>query len=454
MLNNPHPLDNKIFLQNAKQKLSYNDVFLAGDALFNNDDKALVLILCQKDIGTVTAYVSAIRHHKVPLLVDANFHPEIIASFIAKYCPEYIVTTSLVIEDTAYQSSVVTNHCTVYQRSRPVKVELHQDLALLIPTSGSTGDPKCVRLTALNIDSCTQSVCQYLGFDSRRVAISHLPIHYAYGLSVLHNCIYQRARFVLSDATMLDKGFWPEVAKFQVTDISGVPFMMKMLRRMRLTKQHLSSLMCVTQAGGHLATRDSLYLSQLFSELGIDYFTMYGQTEASPRIAYLPPQQAIAKAGSVGVPIVCGQVALDSSTGELIYQGDNVAMGYANTYHDLALGDTFQGVLRTGDIATLDDDGFISIVGRSKRFIKINGISVNMDQVERDLNQQFASIAVIGNDDKLIIVGESIDCDLIKQLVCNKYQLNKVNVKVKKLDNILRHSSGKIDYVALANEVN
>jgi acyl-CoA synthetase (AMP-forming)/AMP-acid ligase II len=283
-------LDKNIFLLAEDKALTYEEVFRAGDELFDNDSKELVLILCDKDVDTIITYVGALRHNKVPLLIDRNYKAGLINSFIENYSPSYIFASEeTLLDQNEYGVYRKVLGSIVYKRKNPVSYEIAADLALMIPTSGSTGDPKSVRFSSNNIDSCTKSICEYLDFDQDRVAISFLPIHYSYGLSVLHNCIYKRAKYALSKLTILDKELWNDIEKYQVTDFSGVPFSMKILRRMKLDYDKVSSLKYVTQAGGYLPEVDSRYFFKEFAEHSIRYFTMYGQTEASPRISYLAP---------------------------------------------------------------------------------------------------------------------------------------------------------------------
>lgn len=458
LLEKPTPLDENIFLLDGEKTLTYQQVFEAGDKIFSDDKKAVVLILCDKDINTVVAYVGALRHNKIPLLVDKNYRAELIESFVDNYLPRYIIgMDEFQFELVDYEVVKNESGSVIYKRRERDDYYISDELQLLIPTSGSTGDPKCVRISASNIDSCTQSICEYLDFDDDRVAISFLPIHYSYGLSVLHNCILKRAKYAISKYTVLEKEMWDDVRKYQVTDFSGVPFMMKILRRLKLDYNKLQSLKCVTQAGGYLPEVDSIGLYKEFSANGIRYFTMYGQTEASPRISYLAPEHAQEKAGTAGIPISCGEAFIAETgesfgVGELCYRGPNVALGYAQSFRDLELGDEFKGVLKTGDIVEIDGDGFIKIIGRNKRFIKIAGVSANLDKVEKDLSEIYSEVAVVGKDDKLIVLSENENLDSIKNFFNHKYNFNKNNIKIKHIEKIPLNASGKTDYKLLTEQ--
>ena len=176
---------------------------------------------------------------------------------------------------------------------------------------------------------------------------------------------------------------------------------------------NLPRLRTLTQAGGKLSLELHREFAAWAMGTGRQFFVMYGQTEAAPRMGYLPANRAVEKCGSMGVPIPGGSFWLEDAdgaeikapdaTGELVYRGDNVAMGYAQCAEDLSKGDEWGGLLRTGDMAYRDRDGFYYIVGRKKRFVKLFGNRVNLDEVERLLTARFpdAQFACVGRDDLL-----------------------------------------------------
>lgn len=450
-------LDKNIFLRTENQELTYEQVFSLGDTLFESTEKQVILILCKKSINTIVAYVGALRNNKVPLLLDANLNVNLINGFINKYHPNYICCTDdsgLMLD--GYSLFKSFGSLLIFKKDAPCGYEINNELAILVPTSGSTGDPKCVRISHNNIYTCTQAICEYLKFSQHRVCLSILPIHYSYGLSVLHNCIYERACYVVSDVNVLDKAFWRILTDFSITDLSGVPFTFKVLKRATVDYKDFPNLQCVTQAGGYMPEADTKFFQERFADTGISYFSMYGQTEASPRISYLAPEYAFSKHGSVGVPLSCGKVSLldtdANGVGELCYEGPNVALGYAEGYQDLARGDEFKGKLKTGDLAQIDEDGFIRIMGRLKRFIKLAGISVNLDRIEKDLNGRFNSVVVIGKDEKIIALTEGDNSAEIKSFIASTYGFNKANIKSQQISSVPLNASGKTDYKQLTQD--
>ena len=310
---------------------------------------------------------------------------------------------------------VITIADSVLLRSDEKWPELFQDLALLLTTSGSTGSPKLVRLTYRNICENARSIAEYLHITDKERPVTMLPMSYSYGMSIINSHVLMGATVILTGHDILTAAFWERVKQENVSSLVGIPYTYQMFSRLRLTEMELPALKTLTQAGGKLPYE----LHQKFGEWSLNtgrrFFVMYGQTEAAPRMAYLPPDKTMEKCGSMGIAIPGGELKLIDETGaeitapdtvgELVYHGPNVAMGYAECAADLAKGDEWHGTLHTGDMAKRDSDGYFFIVGRKKRFIKVFGNRVNLDDTERLLSAAFsdAEFACIGQDDLLCV---------------------------------------------------
>ncbi len=226
-----------------------------------------------------------------------------------------------------------------------------------------------------------------------------------------------------------------------------------MLRRVDLERFQLDRLRMLTQAGGRL--RDALieHFLEVGERLGLQFFVMYGQTEAGPRISYVPANFLRDKVGSIGIAVPGGKLDLDPASSELVFKGQNVMLGYAECREDLANGDEFNGVLHTGDLARRDADGYFYITGRSKRFVKISGNRVNLDEVEAMLSAELVrTVACSGGDDDLVVfvIGEpGPDEILARRLIQLRYKLFPGHVRLKALPSLPLMSTGKIDYQAL-----
>jgi long-chain acyl-CoA synthetase len=234
--------------------------------------------------------------------------------------------------------------------------------------------------------------------------VTTLPPSYSYGLSVINSHLQAGGCLVLNEHSVLSREFWATVQRHGATSLAGVPATYQMLLRSGFERMSLPSLRTLTQAGGALGDRATAARCRQVAKRGWRFFVMYGQTEATARISYVPPQRLAEKIGSIGVAIPRGGLSVDPANGELIYRGPNVMMGYASGPDDLALGDELGGVLRTGDLGRCDDDGFFHVTGRLKRFIKLAGLRVGLDEVERGLHGATGlPVSASGRDDKLVV---------------------------------------------------
>ena len=446
--------DNNIFLLDDAGQLTYRDFFETADSLFLTLSRGVVAIICNKDRETVIGYVGALRSGLVPLLLDSTAEEASLLNLIDRYATEYLWARQGITPD-GYEELRRFNNQILWKRHLPSNVgEISPTLFALIPTSGSTGDPKAVRLSQQNLTSVTSCIAEYLRLDETRRAISLLPLQYSYGMSVLNSIMEARGSYVITDLSPVQRDFWDLILVQGVTDFSAVPFVFETIKRMRFSPDILHQLVCVTQAGGHLSPAVTKHFRTLFAPHDISYFTMYGATEASPRIAYLHPNDAEAKHGSVGKPIAIGTVTLDkedpeTSEGELVYSGPNVCLGYATSREDLARGDDFGGSLRTGDMAHIDSDGFIFITGRLKRFVKIHGVSVNLEHVENVIREGGFDCHLSVSDNIISVVTQQNYGDEILNFVKKKFTFHSSVWRSVVVDQIPRTSSDKIDYASL-----
>ncbi|WP_435230937.1 AMP-binding protein [Pseudopelagicola sp. nBUS_20] len=450
-------VDKNAFAVLEEKTYSYEETFAIADGLFSSCERGVALLLCSRNLETVVGYVGSLRKKLVPLLIDNCTRIESLNHYTDVYKPRYIFLPSAKAFLEGYEIKATFLSYVLLERIEDEDIRLDKALTLLLPTSGSTGDPKCVRLSAKNLDACVSSVCSYLDMGVDRRAVSLLPFHYSYGLSVLNNAMHSRSSIVLSEASVLERGFWQLLEKKEVTDFSAVPFIYETIKRLKFSEIFLENLVCMTQAGGPLDPKLTRHFYDVCLANNISYYTMYGQTEASPRISYVPPDQAMLKLGSVGIPISCGEAFLaetfqKTGKGELVYKGDNVCLGYSYSKEDLCFGDELNGVLYTGDQVEIDQDGFIWIVGRRKRFIKVQGLSVNLDHVETVLRQQEPDCVVIGKENKIIVVHTHRNTTALEDCIDANFQFHRSNIKLIHELEIPLNDSGKIHYVALTKK--
>jgi acyl-CoA synthetase (AMP-forming)/AMP-acid ligase II len=228
----------------------------------------------------------------------------------------------------------------------------------LLTTSGSTGSPKLVRLTLANVLANAHSIVSYLDIQPGERSIQSLPMQYSYGLSLINSHLVAGATVVLTRHSFLRPEFWAAFDHTACTSFAGVPYIYETLYRLRFDPRRHVSLRTMTQAGGALRHDIIQSFYERTRAAGSRFFVMYGQTEATARISYVPCECLGKKIGSVGIAIPHGYLALapleDSQLQELLYSGPNVMMGYADSVADLSAGDALGGTLHTGDLARQD----------------------------------------------------------------------------------------------------
>lgn len=432
-----------------------SDVERAAAAIPERGNKSLWLLLAQNRYECVVTYLAALSSGNSLMVVDATLKRELLLDLVATYRPDNILASPTEIEFPQYRKtdsgSPNVGPC-LWERAHPEdNVAIHPSLALLLNTSGSTGSPKFVRLTLENLQSNAASIAAYLGLTASERPITSLPMAYSYGLSVINSHLLAGACLVLTEHGVLRREFWDSVDQYACTSFSGVPYTYQMLLQMGLLKKRGASLRTLTQAGGRLAETFVRQMRELATERGSKFFVMYGQTEATARISFVPYETPLSKIGSIGVAIPSGSIRLDAS-GELIYAGPNVMMGYAEGRDDLAKGDELHGVLRTGDLARQDGEGFFYITGRIKRFLKMFGKRFNLDEVEQILQRQFdVPTACFGRDELLMVAIESRgDVAAITAMLRETFGLPNDAVSVATIQKLPRTTNGKIDYQTLA----
>jgi long-chain acyl-CoA synthetase len=430
------------------------------------DSKCLVFCFCENNLETVVGYLAFLKKSIAPVMLSLSMSQEQKQRLYTIYQPELIWTKIELTAEFPENSVVFTWGEYILLRSKWKSSEkMYDNLALLLTTSGSTGSPKLVRLSYRNLLSNSEAISNYLSIRSTDKTITTMPMNYSYGLSIINSHLFMGASIYMTEKTMMEKEFWQTLKKEKITSISGVPYHYKMLDKVRFFRMDLPDLQTMTQAGGKLGKELSLKFAQNCQTKGIRFFVMYGQTEASPRMSYLPGEYSVSKAGSIGVPIPGGKFWLEddetkiiiknNTPGNLVYQGPNVSLGYGMNITDLRKGDDNDGILKTGDIAYRDEDGFYFIVGRKTRFLKLFGNRVNLDEVEMFLNSKGFDCACTGYDDQLRIHVTNVEQNNnLEQYILEHTGINPAGFKVSHTDNIPRNDSGKILYSELTDSDN
>ncbi|MEU9826327.1 AMP-binding protein [Micromonospora chersina] len=404
--------------------------------------RRLVLLAGANRVDELVAYLAALTGGHPLLLVPGDHHAAV-TEMARAYDPDVLIHR-------------VDGELVVDERRPGTGHELHPDLALLLSTSGSTGSPKLVRLSSANLQANAEAIAEYLDIRDTDRAATTLPLHYCYGLSVVNSHLLRGAALILTGLSVTHRCFWELFRAERGTSLAGVPYTFDLLDRVAFDRMYLPHLRHVTQAGGRLDPERVARYAALGRRQGWRFFVMYGQTEATARMAYLPPELAERRPEAIGVPIPGGSFRLralpdrpEPDTGELVYAGPNVMLGYAERSSDLALGRTVEE-LPTGDVARRGSDGLYEIVGRTAEFVKIFGLRVDPRRVEDRLRVAGVEAYCVGTDRELVVaVAGGHRPERVRRLAATAAGLPGRVVRVHLLSELPRLGNGKPDLAAV-----
>ncbi len=398
----------------------------------------VVLFGIKNTLEDVVDYLALTGLGATMILADPETPPSVVSAWMSAYHPEVI---------RGFKDNVLIR----FPTPKPAREE-----AVLLPTSGSTGSPKFVRLTRQNLRANAEQIVDALRISPGDRALAHLPLFYSFGLSVLNSHLVAGATVILTRSSAIQRTFWDELVEFGVTSLPGVPYSYEMFRRMRLKDQQLPSLRELTQAGGRMDPERILEFHEAMVAKGGRLWIMYGQTEASARISVLPPEELPARLGSVGRALRGSRVRVinpnPGGIGELVVEGPQVMLGYANQRADLDGINRCGGVLATGDLGHVDAGGWITITGRLKRIAKVFGIRINLDDVEKRLSR-FGHFAVVDDGDRIAVFIEESEsmrnpADLVRQME-RHLGLPARSIQLRLIDAFPTTHNGKVDYQEL-----
>jgi acyl-coenzyme A synthetase/AMP-(fatty) acid ligase len=439
---------------------TYGELITRGrDLIEPLAERQLILVVCRNSMAAIAGYVALQRAGHVTLMINHKTTENALRGLIDRFRPTYAYLPQDIDHGRMGTRVGGLDEQVLVATGAEVDYELHPDLATLLPTSGSTGSPDYVRLSYRNLAANTASIIDYLGIQPGDRAITTMPMSYSYGLSIINTHLEAGATIVATERGLTERRFWQLMREAGVTTFGGVPYIYQMLKRLRFEHQEFPALRYITQAGGKLDTVMTREFAAICARKSIGFVVMYGQTEATARIAYVPPDRAESKAGAIGVAIPGGSLRLvdpDSGEpitqgeGELVYEGRNVSLGNASHRRELAHGDTRNGILFTGDIGRRDEDGFYYIVGRKSRFLKLFGNRVNLDALDQLLLTAGIEAACGGEDDGLIIyITDGTQHDRAREIIATRTELNPRWFRVVELAALPRSDNGKIQYAKL-----
>lgn len=450
----------RIAVQTDTESMTYKEFVTLSDRLMAGlPCRSIMLNLCTNEIIPLAGYVGALRNGIVPIMVNSKVDSGLLTRLYDTYRPYSVLCPERLVDHIEGKVLFQEKGYILLQTLWTELPKINEELALLLTTSGSTGSPKLVRQTNKNIRSNTESIIEYLGILESDVAITMLPMNYTYGLSIINTHLCAGAQIFLTEKTFFDRDIWDLFRRYKVSSFGAVPYTFEMLKRLSFFEIDLPDLRYITQAGGKLSRELHFEYAKFMRSKGKQFVVMYGATEATARMAYLPSDKSVEKAGTIGIAIPGGRFEIidaddfvitgANEDGELVYYGDNVTPGYAECLSDLSKGDERNGRLETGDIARIDEDGFYMIVGRKSRFLKMFGNRINLMDVEKLLQDNGWESACTGQDNLMEIYTTSDDLTGIQAYVKDRLKLHASSFHVYHLDEIPRNDSGKVLYYSL-----
>lgn len=433
-------LDKNIIL-GPKEQFHYKDLYQKSLSFasylqkFTTEEEKILLISPNNSFFLV-AYLAIIKSGRICVPVNPEIEKENLQYIIDACSAKFVIIPSIyegrydigdlkLISDEVLQSQ---------QAELNIPTNFDPDrCAEIIFTSGSTGEPKGVMISHKNLIANTKSIVEYLGLTKDDTIEIVLPFYYCYGLSLLHTHLRVGGSIVLNNTFIFLGSVLNDLKKYECTGFAGVPSHFQILLRKSdsFKETKFPKLRYVTQAGGKL---HSVFIKEFIdSQPEIDFYVMYGQTEATARLSYLPLEYLHDKLGSIGkgIPDVELKVVNEKGveikageTGQIVARGDNIMLGYIND--PISTAETLKdGWLQTGDLGTVDEDGFIFLTARSKEIIKVGGKRISPKEIEETIVSipEVIDCTIFGVPDELL--GEAVKA----KIVVDKSHLEEINAE-------------------------
>nr|WP_294922413.1 AMP-binding protein [uncultured Flavobacterium sp.] len=427
------------------------------ESLAIEDMRAVVFIYNDNQLPTIETFLNFYQKKYTVALLNVGLHAKFKQNLEEEYLPAYIYDPTRVSVE-GYDLKKVSETISLFKKWEIKLYPIHADVKLLMSTSGTTGSPKFVKISDHNLVQNALSIMEYMPITEHDVVPLNVPINFVYGFSIFTtNCI-KADTIVCTDRDVLQKEFWSDLTQYGYSTLSGVPYFYELLQRFGFFRKDTPSLRYLTHTGGMLNKELANVISEYSRQFNKQFFAQYGQTEASGRMAYLPPEDFQEKGTSIGFAVKNGRFEIDENTSELIYYGPNVSGGYANNIFDLQdYNDTDK--LFTGDLAERDEAGYYHIKGRIKRIIKLFGVRLNLDEVEVLLKnelggQTFICISVQDKYLGIIHQDEFLLRETITQVLKEKLGLHASSLKTYYLEDVPLTVNGKVNYPAINNTIN
>ena len=396
--------------------LTYKKVLTETDKIRKKIKKrSLILIVSENSLGSLLAYIFCIINNHVGIIVDLKTTKQNILKIFKDYQPNYIFISkknNSIFKKVCSEKYIFFDQSLMKNKLTKEK-KMNTNLSLLLSTSGSMGSIKFVKLSTSNLKYNTDSIINYLRINKKDSAITNLPISYSYMLSIINTHFEVGGSIVISKYSLVEKKFWETLKNSKITSFNGVPYTYEMLSRIGLKNIKIDTLKYLTHAGGKLENDKLKEIIKFCKKNNLKFFSMYGQTEASPRISYLKPEFSQKKIGSIGKGIPGSKMYIIDNTGkkilkpfvvgEIICEGKNVFMGYSKDYNDLKNANEENYKLKTGDLGYFDKNGFFYITSRISRIAKIFGNRIDLGALESLMSQKSYKVACL-SDNKIVFI--------------------------------------------------
>ena len=455
--------NNIAIIDNEYSDLTYKQVLKETNKIKKKiKNKSLILIVSENTLGSLLAYIFCIINNHVAIILDSKTTQKNILKIFKNYQPNYIFLSKKIktlFNKKCSEKYNFYDQCLMKNEINKKK-KLNKNLCVLLSTSGSMGSIKFVKLSKKNLKSNTDSIINYLKINYKDSAITNLPISYSYMLSIINTHFEVGGSIVISKYSLIEKKFWEILKSNKVTSFNGVPYTYEMLIKIGLKNIKIKTLKYLTQAGGKLEKNKLKEVINFCKRNNIKFFSMYGQTEASPRISYLKPEFSKKKIGSIGKGLSGNKVYVINNngkkilkpyvTGEIINEGKNVFMGYSKNYNDLSKLNEKNYKLKTGDLGFFDKDGFFFITGRVSRIAKIFGNRIDLGDLESLMSQKSYKVVCLSDNKKIFIfIEKNYNKTNLINTISKITNLNINSFELIKLKYFPRTSNNKVSYSEL-----
>ncbi|MBV8752633.1 MAG: AMP-binding protein [Hyphomicrobiales bacterium] len=463
-----HPGDRAALIDAAGREYSFAQLgslarrFHAATA---TREKTLILCGTERTLDGAAAYLLTLTSDHAVFPVGGETLARSLADYLTTWQPEFVLLPTAMAGDAgdalagcdAVDDAAVPGHVLVRRRDAREASPIHADTKLLLRTSGTIGTPKIVRLSCRNVLSNAADIAAAIGIADDDRGVTSLPLDFSYGLSVLHSHLTRGSSLLITSESPEAGPFWRHAAHRRVSIAYTIPSTCRRLLTAGWTPAKAAGLRLICQAGGYLSAKAKLDLIDRIEPWGVGFAAMYGQTEATARISYLPPTDARERIGSVGGPLRCGRVRLQQRPGgesEIVFEGPNVMMGYARARADLRRGDEHGGVLETGDLGSLDA-GYLYVHGRGDRMIKLAGRRLQLEEIEAWLEPRFGETAAVADEELLHVcaTGTVGEAAALKRQLASQLAVPPALIALHRFERLPRTSTGKTDLKQLSSLV-